>query len=580
MNTRTLLSLSLCLTFFAGNEMVAAPAVSDLKAVARDGQIFLTWQEAETPEHTTFNVYVDNSPIVNLAGLPPIAHHIEQHSARDWWEDPASFTKGAAAGKPVGWRIVPGGARLDPRGGLFVYRVFSKVPRTLFFAVTSSDAAGHEDKTLTPRANTLPVGVDWVDGEPQPIWQRDEAPPAVGAGKGKPLWLNLHAKSGVIANSEYLFFGDETMGWRPGLPFKFSVRLENDTVVVRPTDRVWINRPHDEARDGGMPAIWTFWYGYNSHIYDRGLMSTGVPTNYTERRNLWILDWLQKQYQPDPNHWSCSGSSMGGCGTISFGLHHPELFAACHAHVPIVAYTDLGAKSEARLEPCCWTGPIPGDLKTNEDQTLLGRMNSTQFVEKTTEDLPYLFILNGRQDGSIPWQNNPPFYKALAAAHQGFAVYWDNGTHATSGKDAPEDVKAWLQRIRRFRRDESYPAFSNTSTDRNPGNGAPDDGDTIGWINRGMDWKEIEDTYRRYAITLLAEPPDGTYPVQTDMTLRRVQQFKTHPGEKVRVRIGNAEPVSVSADAQGRITVPKVAIPDKAGVRVVIEKEVLPRGRF
>lgn len=169
---------------------------------------------------------------------------------------------------------------------------------------------------------------------------------------------------------EYLVFGDATMGWREGLPFKFSVRIEADTVVVRPTDRVWINRAHQEAGDGGAPAIWTFWYGYNSHIFDRNIMATGVPTNYTERRNLWILNWLREQYQPDPNRWYCSGGSMGGCGTISFGLRHPELFAACHAHVPIVSYTELGARSASRLEPSCWTGPIPPDLKTNERRAL------------------------------------------------------------------------------------------------------------------------------------------------------------------------------------------------------------------
>jgi hypothetical protein len=135
-------------------------------------------------------------------------------------------------------------------------------------------------------------------------------------------------------------------GLAPGPAFQVQRPHRADTVVVRPTDRVWINRPHDEAGDGGTPAIWTFWYGYNSHIFDRKLMATGVPTNYTERRNLWILNWVRGQYQPDTNRWYCSGSSMGGCGTISFGLHHPELFAACHAHVPIVSYTYLGAKAE------------------------------------------------------------------------------------------------------------------------------------------------------------------------------------------------------------------------------------------
>jgi len=384
--------------------------------------------------------------------------------------------------------------------------------------------------------------------------------------------LNLHAKGGVVANSEYLLFGDETMGWREGLPFKFSVRIESGTVVVRPTDRAWINRPHDEARDGGMPAIWTFWYGYNSNIFDRSLMGSGVPTNYTEHRNLWILSWVRGQYQPDPNRWFCSGSSMGGCGTISFGLRHPELFAACHAHVPIVAYTDLGANSASRLAPSCWTGPIPTDLKTNEGVPLLDRMNGTKFVLETSEDLPYLYILNGRQDGSIPWQNNPPFYRALSKARQGFSAYWDNGTHPTCGKDAPDDAKAWLKRFQHFRRDESYPAFTNNSTDRNPGNGSPEDGDVIGWINRGVDWKGIEDTPDHYGIVLLADYPDITYPVRTDITLRRVQQFKTKPGEKLSVRFGDGAPISVSADSHGRITIPQVTIPDKAGVRILIQR--------
>ncbi len=550
----------------------SAPPVNGLKTTARDGQAILTWQEAETPDGTTFNVYVSDHPIADVTKAKRIAHHIERHSARDWWEDPASFKKDAPAGKPVGFHIQSGGSRLDPQGGLFVHTVRKDAAGKLFFAVTSSDPRGKEDTTVVASANSLAEGVAAGSGEILPIWQRDGAPPARGAGKGKALWLNIHAKGGVIADSEYLVFGDETMGWREGIPFKFSVRVQGDEVVVRPTDRVWINRPHVEASDGGTCAIWTFWYGYNSHIYDRNLMASGIPTNYTERRNLWMLDWVRAHYQPDTNRWYCSGSSMGGCGTVSFGLRHPELFAACHAHVPIVSYTYLGTASAHRLEPSCWTGPISADLKTNEGVPLLDRMNGTKFVAETHDDLPFLFLINGRQDGSIPWQNNPPFYKALSAARQGFVAYWDNGTHPTSGKDAPEDVKAWTQRFRQFRLDRSYPAFTNASCNRNPGNGAPENGDIIGWINRGMDWKDIEDTPDRYAITLVADYRGIQYPLVTDMTLRRVQQFKTRPGEKLSVSVGDAAPVSVTADTTGRITISNLTIPSKAGVRLVIRR--------
>jgi len=552
---------------------MAGSPVSELRVTARDGQVFLTWKEAETPEGVTFNVYRADKPITDVRRATRLGHHIERHSARDWWEAPASFKKGAQHDKTVGFRIQNGSERLDPSGGLFVHTVQKEMSGKLFFAVTSTDPSGNEDTQIVAGANSLRDGIVATAGKIEPIWQRDGQPPALGAGKGKPLWLSLHAKGGVVSNSEYLVFGDETMGWREGLAFKFSVSVQGGEVVVRPTDRVWINRPHNEASDGGMPAIWTFWFGYNSNIFDRKLMATGVPTNFTERRNLWILDWIRRHYQPDTNRWYCSGGSMGGCGTVSFGLHHPELFAACDAHVPIVSYTYLGKGSATRLEPCCWTGRITPDLKTSEGVPLLDRMNGTRFVAEAQDDLPFLFMIHGRQDGSIPWENNPPFYRALSAARQGFAVYWDNGTHPTSGKDAPADVKAWQQRFHRFRLDESYPAFANTSSNRNPGNGAPDDGDIIGWINRGMDWKDIEDTPDHYAITILADYPGLDYPVRTDMTLRRMQRFKTKAGEKLMVRTGDAAPISMAADGNGRITISSVSIPSKAGVRVTIRRE-------
>ena len=559
------------LTALAGSAH-AGPAATGLSATARDGQVFLTWQESDTPAGTTFNVYVSDRPIADLHAARRVGHHVEQYSARDWWEDPASFTKGKTPSKPVGF-LLANGKRLDPRGGLFVHKPKPGSGK-LYFAVTSTDASGKEDSQLVAGDNVLSTGVAAVPGEIRPIWQAAGQEPAPGAGRDMPLWLNIHAKGGVIPNMEYLVFGDETMGWREGLAFKFSVRVENGEVVVRPTDRVWIGRPHKEAGDGGMPAIWTFWYGYNSNIYDRQKMAQGTPTNYTERRNLWILNWVQKHYQPDSHRWYCSGSSMGGCGTISFGLHHPELFAGLHANVPIVAYTYVETKNSAvRLEPACWVGKIEPDLAASDAKSLLDRMNSTKFVEETKDDLPMLYMIHGRSDGSIPWENNPSFYRALNDARQAFAVYWDNGTHSTAGKAAPADVKAWLNQFRRYRRHASYPAFSNTSSNRDPGDGRPDNGDIVGWMNRGMDWKDVEDHPDHYAITLLADYPGIEYPVRTDVTLHGLQQFKPAACVRLAVCIGDAPAILLKQDAQGRLTIPGVTIPSKSGVRLVVRAD-------
>jgi hypothetical protein len=264
---------------------------------------------------------------------------------------------------------------------------------------------------------------------------------------------------------------------------------------------------------------------------------------------------------------------MGGCGTISFGLHHPELFAGLHAHVPIVAYTYLGRASATRLEPSCWAGKIGPGLAASDAADLLERMNGTKFVQQCKDDLPAVFLINGRRDGSIPWENNPAFYRALNDARQAFAVYWDNGEHSTSGKDAPADVRAWTTQFKRYRRDASYPAFSNTSSNRNPGDGRPDNGDLIGWMNRGMDWKDVKDQPDEYAITLLADYPGIEYPVRTDVTLRRLQRFKPEADATLTVRVAGPSPSSVERDSQGRVTIRGVTIPSKAGVRVVITRE-------
>lgn len=548
----------------------AAPLVDRVTAFARAGQVFVTWQEGESPAGTTFNVYVASRPIRTLSDGRRIGHHIEQRSGADWWEDPAAFTKGAAPNRTIGFRLDDDGKRADPTGGLFVHSVPAGERGPLYFAITYSDANGKENSTMVVGANTTTAGVAVASGPSRPIWQRDQLRPAQGAGKDMPLWLTLHGKSGVIRDSEYLAFGDATLGWREGLPFKFSVRIQDNEVVIRPTDRAWMNRPFVDASDSGTPATWTFWYGYNSQIYDRARMREGTPTNYTERRLLWILDWVSRYYGTDRNRWYCSGSSMGGCGTLSFGWRHPELFAALHAHVPIVSYTYLGGASAQRLEPLTGWKPIPGDLRTNENVALLDRMDSVTYLARTRADLPFLYIVNGRQDGSIPWQNNPPFYHALEASAQGHAIFWDDGQHSTSGKNAPADVMAWTKRFRRFRLDESFPAFAQTSTNRNPGHGDPADGDAVGWMNRGMDWREIEDTPDHYAITLLAAYEGVSYPVTTDMTLRRVQHFRPPAGARLQVRMGEGSAVTATVGADGKIRVPQVAIPDARGIRISI----------
>ncbi|WP_158277464.1 alpha/beta hydrolase-fold protein [Opitutus sp. ER46] len=552
----------------------AQPAASQLHAAPRQGQVFLTWAESDTPPGTTFNVYVAAAPIRDVAAATRIGHHIEAHSATDWWENPAAFARDAKPAAAPGFRLVAHSDRLAPGGGLFVHTP-SAAAEARFFAVTTTGPDGTEDRSVRLGRNATAAGVAVSHRAIEPIWQPDAPAPAPGAGEGLPLRMELHAKGGVVAGSEYLMFGDASMGWREGLPFRFSVRIAEDEVVVRPTDRNWINRPFTEAGDSGVPAIWTFWYGTSSQIYDRSTTAQGVPTAYTERRLLWLLDWVQRHYRTDRNRWYCNGSSMGGCGTLTFAYRHPELFAACHANVPIVAYRYASSAAAGftahRLEPLVG-GPIASDLLTDDGARLLERMDTGRYVTGASADLPFLFILNGRQDTSIPWANNPGFYRTLDESRQGFAAHWNDGTHGTVARDAPDDIKGWKKRLRRFRLNESFPAFSHTSTNRDPGDGAPTSGDIVGWMNRGLDWSGIVDEPDHYEITLQAEPSVSAEPVRTDVTLRRVQHFRPRPGDELTVIQDSAAPTRIRVDPTGHITVPGVVIPPARPTRLRISR--------
>jgi predicted peptidase len=56
--------------------------------------------------------------------------------------------------------------------------------------------------------------------------------------------------------------------------------------------------------------------------------------NFTERRMLWLTDWVKNKYHVDPERVYAEGGSMGAWGTAGFALRHPELFAAVYPNRP------------------------------------------------------------------------------------------------------------------------------------------------------------------------------------------------------------------------------------------------------
>ena len=546
----------------------AAPAVTNLTGEYCDGQVFLKWDE--TPGlKGRLAVRMSDQPITadNVAQAAVVADHLNFGSANDWWLNEETYGNAVKADPKTGQKpptphegfiIKAGGARLNPDSGLHVHTVAEGEPTAAYYAVTTKDEAGVENFEVVAGQNSLAKPVSRQVAAVRPIWQMEGAQDLT-AGKGKPLHLVLHAKTGR-GSMEYLVFGDKSLGWREGLPFKFGVKVTGDYVMVTPTDRTWIGRMFPEGRDSCQkltPAIHSFWYGYNDHIFDPAQMAQGTVVNYTERRLLWIIDWVKRTYQTDPNRTYAYGSSMGGCGDIAVCLRHPEIFSAIRAHVPIVAY-DKGAGGDSEMRVVAETGGM--DKLTSEGMTVRERLDGTKFVRESKGDLPFLVITNGRQDNSIPWWKNPDFYRAMRDSRQGMLAAWDEGAHDTCARNMPSDVKAY-DNMRNFHKlfalNQSYLALSNSSLDSNPGNGDKQDGDLAGFMGRGLTWEPPVDEAGRYDVTIKWILEAEKLPVTVDVTPRRLQGFKLKAGDKV---------TAVNVEAEGKEVQRETLVADEGGL--------------
>ncbi len=574
-----------------GCAMAQTPDATNLRGVYRAGQVFLQWDEPDGLEGVRFRVLSSDAPITdaNAADALVLGDYMMPGSSTDWWLNPLTY------GKPLdrlpesmreivvdGWIIEEGGERLEPGNGLFVHTVSDETAGNRYYAVVSwpEDAKGQIGPVVAG-VNSLTEPIAGEVAPIEPIWQGDPAnKPGVGAGQDLPLDLALHAKTGR-GGMEWLVFGPGDLGWRESLPFKFGAAAGENAVRVAPTDRTWIDRMFPEGTDLCQrltPAVHTFWSGYNNKIYDPDLMADGVCEMFTERRVLWIVDWVKSYFGTDPMRTYALGGSMGGCGSFNIAFRHPEVFSAIAPTVGITTYAKgEGGDSERRISDIM--GSL--DAPTDHDMTVREWLDASRFArDHEGEAVPFVIMANGRNDGSIPWWMNPPFYAAMQDAHEGLIAAWNEGEHGTTSKLLPDDIRErmgfnWMHR---FALDESYPALTNCTANNDPGDGAKDSGDPEGYINRGLDWQDVVDENDTYQITLTWYLEDTALPLRVDVTPRRIQNFKIKPGEQIEadvyclVREESTGSRVLTADENGVVTFEGMEIAGSAGARLTLKR--------
>ena len=582
-----------------GTAIVLSAGISDLKGEYRNGQVFLRWQESELNPNTRLTVWSSSEPITaeNVTKATEIASYLNLNSAVDWWLDADSFfTKrskkakseeifagNVAEGKQQkklvrGFVITDGGSPIAAKGGLHVHTPKASLEGKRYYAVTAHHGFTEKITGFTTTKTSIQVG----KGKANPI--RLNGKLTKNSAKGLPIIIRLHGRgggSGVSKNGRaigsHILFSDDTFAWREGIPFKFTAAIQNKALVLILNDRIWTGRKLSrqeswDARDR-VPAIATFWLGYNTNIAKSNKGPKFQWDNYTERMILHIARWAQDYLGGDKNRTYITGGSMGGSGTVQMVTHFPGFFAAGRAMVPVYSYT---WKRTLKFNPSMMRMQCSIGLFTPENPAVMpdgtkleDYGNGAKNIARPEIDMPPLLATNGRMDGSIPWANNPPFYKAANDARQMFSVFWNNGPHGMS-KDTPAGFITEADMLR-YKLNESFPAFSNSSDNRNYGNGDNKDGDIVGWINRGFDWKDIVDSKERYEITLSVNYPGIKYPVTSDVTIRRRQNFKFAPGTRLKVSVNGKNSV-VTIDKNGLLTIEKIVFADKQPVKLVICK--------
>jgi pimeloyl-ACP methyl ester carboxylesterase len=546
----------------AGAGEAGAVTVTDIKAVCRHGQTFVTWMDAaegEAGSRYRYSLYRSDEPITqeNLAQAEFCYPGVLNNSCKQFGY--AYSMKDRLDPRHPTYILEEGGEPLPLWSGVAV-RTIRKDGRS-FYAVMVTDEQYRPVGRIVPGQSATTGAVEERVAPIQPIAVRVSTGSAAITGKEKlPLMLSLHgsqARGGPSAmGNVFVYFGTPEMGWRDGIPGSFAVfEQRGKMLTLGPRDAI-------ENPDGN-GAVETCWFGYAcvpvgaSHQEPRA-----YP--FTENRLDWMVAWVIARYKADPLRVYSGGQSMGGMGSTQWAFRRPDIFAAVYPRLGRIRQT--------------WRPVVPKGPKGSLNKALKGerlmlfdgtsdyyidKMDAAKYAYEHKEDLPFYAFCCGRRDWVETWKANIEMVQALTASRHGFALAWTNGGHDDIGAKGRTLLQKYYPPSK-FARDRSFPAFGNSSIDDNMGSGELDenkalkDGDLVGGINLGFDWQDVVDEEGKWSAKISNDLCQKEMTV--DVTPRWCQRFKPRAGEKFQWTDSAGGEGEVTADQWGLVTVAKLRL--------------------
>jgi len=528
--------------------------VTGIRAFYRNGQTFVTWKdvtEGEEGAKYRYILYRSDQPITkkNITKAVPVIRGILNNSCKLVGSD--LTLKDRLDPKWPTCKLEEGGEPLPMWTGVGVHTV-EKDGRS-FYAVVATDLKLKPLSKVVPGESATTTPVEEKVAPVKPIRQiaAEERKIKVGkitGKKGLPLYVQLHASRSSKprmprTGDRFLYFAPEKeMGWRAGQPGVFSL-----TEGGRGTTRLCLSPRDTMNTPGGRIGRENLWFG----LWSKPYWATDPEKRaypFTERRVEWIIDWVIKTYDADPNRIYAGGQSMGAWGTFSIGLRRPQIFAALYPTGPKCRHRALYCASGSKHYKGKKTPMMPDGTTSFYDY-----LDLVAFVERTHSDLPFACFIGGRHGGYAPWKNMVPMVKALGKNHHGFGFGWDNRGHGSARTQFRLLCKYYPWP--RFALNLSYPAFSNSSIDDDMG----PDGPKEGYVNVGFVWTDPRDEANRWEMTI--SNAEAKEDMTVDVTPRRCQNFTVKPGETFTWHTSSGGSGNVKADQWGLITIKKVGIP-------------------
>lgn len=612
-NTLTLCLLLICFTL---------SAQTNVRAWYAQGQVWIIWDSSVPGPHTV-SVYKKATAFTqttqaNLIGQPfqyeyfPGTYYVQT-------QDP-SFTYRIPKPDGTMYQLLPG-------EGLFVetvmntgaayYAVVTTGQTTVTAGVNiTANAVNYQYNPVNQpvnchlqRSETLVSGHKtywfsmWVLGRQDENAGRPDYPVLANAAKnGMPAMfiisqsLNLDTAGGNKVPMTHLFHGGGgTANQMMANRFRQFNLEPIQGISVSHNDDFPLNTITEEG-DSVFTAGRSLWLGWtkrhNPFNFGFAAMPGDTIINYTQRRIMWINDWLIRHLPIDSNRVAVMGYSMGSGGATILAKTFPDkISAACMFNAGF-----RGAEDAASIR-------IMGSMAQNLPTSLRGYNGETIGVEEAfslnvrcsdQRDFPVMRVWIGKNDdnGRMHWGPEVAAQFRLAdSLGWGTQIHWDERPHTyqvlnfhwIQGVNPDEQTyRDNLSYQEYFRSNQSYPGFFNhrlESLNNDPGSGMVgiNNGDGDNWGTWGgyhnWDLNTQLDEPGRWEVTawLTAE---ATYDLDispnaallTSMTIRKPQLFKPAPGTLLewRVRdISNDQVIQAgqtTPDADGLVTVPNIFV--------------------